>query len=81
MHNTRSIKDLKNTTEISKLCHEINEPIFITKNGEKLLWGQALDIQYYDCLEWRVSFLEDRNSEKKDYLIKIPFWLSKEYEI
>ena len=27
------IKDLKNTGEISNLCHEINEPIYITKNG------------------------------------------------
>ena len=27
------IRDLKNTTSISNLCHETNEPIFITKNG------------------------------------------------
>jgi len=27
------IKDLKNTGEISQLCHELNEPIYITKNG------------------------------------------------
>jgi len=27
------IRDLKNTGEISKLCHEVNEPIYITKNG------------------------------------------------
>lgn len=27
------IKELRNTTEISRLCHEKNEPIFITKNG------------------------------------------------
>lgn len=27
------IRDLKNTTKISKMCHEKNEPIFITKNG------------------------------------------------
>lgn len=27
------IKDLKNTSEISELCHKTNEPIFITKNG------------------------------------------------
>lgn len=29
----RPIKDLRNTTEISALCHETGEPIFITKNG------------------------------------------------
>lgn len=27
------IKDLKNTAEISELCHSTDEPIYITKNG------------------------------------------------
>lgn len=27
------IKDLKNTSEISEMCHRTNEPIYITKNG------------------------------------------------
>ena len=27
------IRDLKNTSEISQLCRETNEPIYITKNG------------------------------------------------
>jgi hypothetical protein len=27
------IKELKNTSEISSLCHSVQEPIFITKNG------------------------------------------------
>ncbi|MCF0132689.1 MAG: type II toxin-antitoxin system Phd/YefM family antitoxin [Blautia sp.] len=27
------IKDLKNTSEISDLCHSVTEPVFITKNG------------------------------------------------
>ncbi|UTY23072.1 type II toxin-antitoxin system Phd/YefM family antitoxin [Treponema denticola] len=27
------IRDLKNTSAISNLCHKTNEPIFITKNG------------------------------------------------
>lgn len=33
MPQIRPIRDLKNTTAISALCHESNEPIFITKNG------------------------------------------------
>jgi len=33
MPEIRPIKDLRNTTEISKLCHKAKEPIFITKNG------------------------------------------------
>ena len=27
------IRDLKNTSEISELCHAVGEPIFVTKNG------------------------------------------------
>lgn len=27
------IKDLKNTSEISDMCHKSEEPIYITKNG------------------------------------------------
>ncbi len=27
------IKELKNTSEISSMCHNADEPIFITKNG------------------------------------------------
>ena len=27
------IKDLKNTSEISEMCHKTEEPIYVTKNG------------------------------------------------
>ena len=27
------IKDLKNTSDISEMCHRTEEPIYITKNG------------------------------------------------
>lgn len=27
------IRDLKNTSEISNLCHQSDDPVFITKNG------------------------------------------------
>jgi prevent-host-death family protein len=33
MPQIRPITDLRNTTEISELCHARREPIFITKNG------------------------------------------------
>ncbi len=33
MPQIRPIKDLRNTTEISELCHAKREPLFITKNG------------------------------------------------
>lgn len=27
------IRDLKNTSKVSQMCHAIDEPIFVTKNG------------------------------------------------
>ena len=33
MPEIRPITDLRNTMEISELCHKRQEPIFITKNG------------------------------------------------
>lgn len=33
MPQIRPITDLRNTNEISDICHKQNEPIFITKNG------------------------------------------------
>jgi prevent-host-death family protein len=33
MPQIRPISDLRNTNEISELCHSKQEPIFITKNG------------------------------------------------
>jgi len=33
MPQIRPITDLRNTTEISNICHNSNEPVFITKNG------------------------------------------------
>jgi prevent-host-death family protein len=33
MPQIRPIKDLRNTNEISELCHKSGEPIYITKNG------------------------------------------------
>jgi len=33
MPQIRPIKDLRNTLEISEICHQSKEPIFITKNG------------------------------------------------
>lgn len=33
MPEIRPIRDLRNTIKISELCHERNEPVYITKNG------------------------------------------------
>ena len=37
------IKDLKNTSEISDLCHSITEPVFVTKNGYGDLVVMSMD--------------------------------------
>jgi PHD/YefM family antitoxin component YafN of YafNO toxin-antitoxin module len=33
MPNIIPIKELKNTSEISDLCHKCDEPVYVTKNG------------------------------------------------
>jgi prevent-host-death family protein len=43
MPHIRPIKDLRNTTEISDLCHEVKEPVFITKNGYGDLVVMSID--------------------------------------
>lgn len=43
MTEIRPIKDLRNTTEISELCHRLQEPIFITKNGYGDLVVMSID--------------------------------------
>ena len=46
MPQIRPITDLRNTTEISDICHAKREPIFITKNGYGRL--VVMDIEYYE---------------------------------
>lgn len=48
MPQIRPVTDLRNTNEISELCHAKNEPIFITKNG----YGDlvVMSIEAYDKL-------------------------------
>lgn len=48
MPQIRPITDLRNTTEISDICHAKKEPVFITKNG----YGDlvVMSIEAYDEL-------------------------------
>lgn len=43
MPEIRPITDLRNTNEISEICHRKNEPIFITKNGYGDLVVMSID--------------------------------------
>ena len=43
MPKIRPITDLRNTNEISEICHKQQEPIFITKNGHGDLVIMSID--------------------------------------
>jgi PHD/YefM family antitoxin component YafN of YafNO toxin-antitoxin module len=64
MPNIRPIKDLRNTTEISELCHDNNEPIFITKNG----YGDLviMSIETYEKEIARVNLYEKLAEAEKN---------------
>ena len=51
------IKDLKNTSEISDMCHKAEEPIYITKNG----YGDMviMSVENYDQTVLQLSMYRD----------------------
>ena len=51
------IKDLKNTSEISDICHKSEEPIYITKNG----YGDMviMSIEVYQSIMQKVEVYKD----------------------
>ena len=57
------IRDLKNTNEISQLCHAKDEPIFVTKNG----YGDlvVMSIKTYELLT-KTSDINDTVSSHKN---------------
>jgi len=65
MPQIRPITDLRNTNEISEICHSKNEPVFITKNG----YGDlvVMSIETYELLI-EVNRTDDAISEAElDY--------------
>ena len=51
------IKDLKNTANVSELCHTLNEPIYITKNGYGDMVLMSMD--YYEATQKRWKIYAD----------------------
>ena len=51
------IKDLKNTSEISDMCHKANEPIYITKNGYGDMVIMSMEI--YESTMRRFAMYQD----------------------
>ena len=68
MPQIRPISELRNTNEISELCHNNHEPVFITKNGygdlvimsiEAYERGQAMMELYKKLNEAEVNLAND----------------------
>ena len=69
MYKIIPITDLRNTTEISKLCNKEDKPIFITKNGYSDL--VIMSLKAYELLEGTKTQLEpfhEWNTLKREYL-------------
>lgn len=61
----RPISDLRNKApEISKLCHESGEPVFITKNGESDL--VVMSAATYERDQARLKLYELLNAAEED---------------
>lgn len=48
------IKALKNTAEISEMCHSTDEPIFVTKNGYGDMVIMSMESYENDRKRWRM---------------------------
>ena len=57
------IKDLKNTSEISDMCHKSDEPIYITKNGYGDMVIMSMEI--YESVMQRFSLYKDIEVSEK----------------
>ena len=58
------IKDLKDTARVSELCHSVNEPIFITKNGYGDMVLMSMDLYEYNQKRWeKYSILEESRAQ------------------
>ncbi len=51
------IKDLKNTSEISDMCHKSKEPIYITKNGYGDMVIMSMEI--YESVMRQIAIYRD----------------------
>lgn len=57
------IKNLKNTSEISDMCHKAKEPIYITKNG----YGDMviMSIEIYESTMRQLSMCQNIETPQK----------------
>ena len=64
MPQIRPITDLRNTTEISEICHARREPLFITKNGYGDLVVMSIEA-YEELVETAREDAAIREAEKE----------------
>ena len=57
------IKDLKNTSKISDMCHKTEEPIYVTKNGYGDMVIMSMEI--YESVMQRFSMYKDIEVSEK----------------
>ena len=57
------IKDLKNTAEVSDMCHKTDEPIYITKNGYGDMVIMSMEI--YENIMRQLSMYRDIEISEK----------------
>jgi len=57
------IKELKNTSEISDMCHKADEPIYVTKNG----YGDMviMSIEVYESVMRQFAMYKDIEISEK----------------
>ena len=58
------IKDLKNTVALSKICHESQEPIYVTKNG----YGDMviMNMSVLENMTYKASVFQKVEQREKD---------------
>jgi prevent-host-death family protein len=62
------IKDLKNTSEISEMCHVAEEPIYITKNG----YGDMviMSIEVYESTMKRLNMYRELELSERQIAVE-----------
>ena len=57
------IKDLKDTANVSELCHTLNEPIYVTKNG----YGDMvlMSMEYYEAMRKKWEMYSDLETSEE----------------
>ena len=61
------IKDLKNTSEISELCHRVQEPVYITKNGYGDMVIMSMEI--YERTMYQINMYREIEISEKQIVL------------